>query len=1189
MDAIEVGVFRDERATEAHLRTKPEGHCSLHPSSTVSDGRLRGSTMSLRAGGVVLTPVDEPVSDRINLESSDGQMRIISQAISGRPELAHLAADGYAIKPLGAGASGEFQTTGAHFLFSGCIHSTEACMYFDLVACSGARVTSFAHKHAVPWLRHSGDKLCPGLLVHTLSLVEAQDDHAVLCAVGYCYKPLCEFADLSPYMAMVDVGTRTIWVVPFSLDRESVGHESTLIAPLAIRVTGTRVRYVVPERLFHMPGVNTGMCPPELARFVSADKLGFERAWRARLGEREQPREERGRSEVRDSPLVASMRSTRVTVMLENGLEPPDAPWGAVCLVRLGTTLEVSVPASRPERAAPSAFYAPVFPGSTASGTQRSLLLCTHSADLSTERYREHVASVPTVVYVTAGAFKEADVGASHHRIHGVMVVVGARLDDLASLSVPAMRLMGARSVVLYFDSERHYFLRGAPGIWRFLPRALAFGAEVEFAVDSISARAHWPYISLQADRGVLFHGAIVGADAVLAAVRAADPNDPDPELACALAQLRVVLDAAETRDLKSELVAKLAAHSEAIVAPIRARRAELVRALVEDARADPELGTLKHAEREARRQLRALADLIESVCSERVASSRASASLDLQCAARRDLIAQRVDEAARMSDAEFGELLAFVPFFAIAEATPHIEGLLRAVSSPESMEASLVALAPSTAPVRLSTRAVTLDGDTVAAVVEYAPDVRHVLEAASSVAFPMGGRSCVPFAVTDAALSWDGGGRDWMRDANERAAQLLRIKLRGCFAGIRQFAIDPASRELTLALVAMLLSLAQSVCARGVAAERDETTQQMLRGVLHLLFSVSASGSAPALWVFQLTQPQAALKLPASPGQWNVYAGVLECLVRLAAPETARADVRRAACALVCLALRRGYADAATEPLRAGVGPARADAQAHAARLSDERRQWARAAMLVLWPPVDAPDEDFFATVRVADPQGAARSLLASAPHGMRAYRRALAALAKGDSEPHDVRRETAKYFSRWSGAFADAKAAVLHGADLSTLDARAELVARVMRVGVVVTNYATFASGDRARMAGDAELARLKWPTGAREWCGRAPLDVDPTKTWRALLGAQSEGHLPSAGAEAPPRVAEPEREVPTLDVVARAARVPIAPLTRILEALGLEADDAREAVRILLRNWRDANAADAAATAYLVARAG
>ena len=291
MDVIEVGVFRDERATEAHLRAMPEGHYSLHPSSTVSDGRLRGSTVRVRGARVVLTPVDEHVSDRISLESSDGQMRTIAESIRCRPELAHLAAEGYAIKPLAAGSSGSFETTAEHFLFSGCVHTG---VYFDLVACSGPRAATYAHKSAVPWLRHSADKFCAGLLVHTLSLVGTEGGHAVLCAVGYCYKPLCEFAALWPYMAMVDAETRTVWVVPFSLDRESIGHASTLIAPLAISVRGTRVRYVVPERPFHMPGARGARAPrspsgpsgPSSASSASSARSAGGRRWSSRCARR---------------------------------------------------------------------------------------------------------------------------------------------------------------------------------------------------------------------------------------------------------------------------------------------------------------------------------------------------------------------------------------------------------------------------------------------------------------------------------------------------------------------------------------------------------------------------------------------------------------------------------------------------------------------------------------------------------------------------------------------------------------------------------------------------------------------------------------------------------------------------------------------------------------------------------------
>jgi hypothetical protein len=41
-------------------------------------------------------------------------------------------------------------------------------------------------------------------------------------------------------------------------------------------------------------------------------------------------------------------------------------------------------------------------------------------------------------------------------------------------------------------------------------------------------------------------------------------------------------------------------------------------------------------------------------------------------------------------------------------------------------------------------------------------------------------------------------------------------------------------------------------------------------------------------------------------------------------------------------------------------------------------------------------------------------------------------------------------------------------------------------------------------------------------------------------------------------------------------------------MLATLGLDVEDAREAVRIYLTTWRDVNAADAAAVAYLANKA-
>jgi hypothetical protein len=55
-----------------------------------------------------------------------------------------------------------------------------------------------------------------------------------------------------------------------------------------------------------------------------------------------------------------------------------------------------------------------------------------------------------------------------------------------------------------------------------------------------------------------------------------------------------------------------------------------------------------------------------------------------------------------------------------------------------------------------------------------------------------------------------------------------------------------------------------------------------------------------------------------------------------------------------------------------------------------------------------------------------------------------------------------------------------------------------------------------------------------------------------------------------------------------IAVKARLPSAPIERMFNVLGLDADDARAVLRLNLRGWQDVNAADQSAIVYLVGRA-
>lgn len=341
------------------------------------------------------------------------------------------------------------------------------------------------------------------------------------------------------------------------------------------------------------------------------------------------------------------------------------------------------------------------------------------------------------------------------------------------------------------------------------------------------------------------------------------------------------------------------------------------------------------------------------------------------------------------------------------------------------------------------------------------------------------------------------------------------------------------------------------------------------------------------------------------------------------------------------------------TEPMLTST---RLNTLADSFRERDERIQWARACMLFFRAcdslTVDGPFPDeptFFELPSIGQlgPSGPsaqsaeiakiAASLLGSAPRGrMLEYTRALRKVASGETyDKAKIRHVGARYFVRFSGAFAGAKQSAIvlaaQGDPLATeaLQARRALVARFLGVdvaSVVPSNFAAFVSCDEAKMRGDEEIATHKSPGARRpcDWYGRptrgyTPLDVPAASTWRALLRAAgidgsvlNDGTDPSGTDEASGSNGASGASESAVDGVATRALEKVgsaltladvlsvsdgskcavgltasgacSALARMFATLGLEVEDAREVVRLCVRSWRDVNAADDAALVYL-----
>ena len=1219
---IHVAHFRTEAETHDYLLRMPDGD-SAPVSVTIDGARADGVMLVRRSAGVERVPFGAGHADFRNGASSDGAMMQSARAARTFAELAR--ASGYTMRPLAQGSSGTFVTGRRHFLFSGSAKVPGKQDYFDLTIFSGTSVACYSKRHGVGGITHSGDLYADGraLLMHTLCANATATTRLVVSGVGYNLAELVTFEHLLPHISMVNDEAETILVAPFTLDRASIG-DSTLLSPLVLEITPIdaeriRVRYTVPAAPVCFSGVTTGSqgcdCPPALKAIFRAVEADFESDF-ARLATAE--RAPAGHAApvavgAERTSLEAAIEATSATVFVQDGLAPPPARWNAdLVLCRVGTTLRVSVPQTAPGTSPPSVAYTTALAGS-ASGPQSGLKLYGPSeSPVSARAWLAHVTTRPSVLYMSIDGVRESEVATADYRFNGVLVVVGPRVSselaarsaELCAVSAPCTRLMAACGVVLYFDGDAHYMYRGAGSARFYGLRPCAFAEPVEFSVDALEAGAPFAFAVPQACRAVFFMGKMTTVEAIVERMRVASVERLAAlrtELVFAYEQIGVAFDATETRDLKRRMLAIAHENIAALLAPFAEQRRALLVSAFGGGCAKRELGELRCAEREARREVEFIVADLEALVSVRVASSKNA--LDVQGSARKSQIAARVLEASELSDAEYADLVCTVPFFVVAE-TRDIAALLGAASSAPAMEGWLVEFGAGRAvPVRRAQWGGPLDSETIAAVLD-APSVPGALESTvASIVFAMRGvvdgeevtRSFLPMPVFAEALAWQGEYVDWMQETGKRTCQLLRMKLRGFFARLRAFPIGEGSHELTLALLSLSLSLAEGL--EGDAPE--DTSQQMLRGLVYLSFTVAASGKEPESYVFQLAQPHAKLETPRTPGHWHIYARALAALLKLAVPESARRVFRLNACRLISVAFRRGYVDRITARLRDGTRVADAAAKRSSMVERDERVQWVRACFLLFRASRRevSTDPAFYELPAPIDARATAAFLLAHAPHGAKPVRRALAALLDSDSAsraPGPV-GYFAGYYLRYSGCFRHAKQLVLDGGAIGALDARRAEVAAFLGVAVTVPNYAAFAEGDRAKMLGDAELERAKWVRGADDWCcGRAagyePLSIDAAATFTGLLARAVGGGVPAhaRAADADPVATEiVAARAPSVTIasVTTRASLPLEPIARICHLLGVDDAAAREMLALYLTNWRDVNAADAIAASFLM----
>jgi hypothetical protein len=741
---------------------------------------------------------------------------------------------------------------------------------------------------------------------------------------------------------------------------------------------------------------------------------------------------------------------------------------------------------------------------------------------------------------------------------------------------------MGSCAVILILDeaTAQHFYYRGPHALWSGLfEENLRFGDQVaDFSVERFeqfvlerqldcTAPTPFSFAVPAGEKKIVWEGRVVESAQGIVTLLAAVPSVEAlltlrPMIQSAFAQISVGYSTTEVRDLQLQIREIGNKHINLLLAPVRQRREEIKRLLTPETLEEfsKELNALRGTERAMNREVKFILDDLELLSSCQLTSTR---NVSLQSSMRKAAIQQNVADANSMTPAEFGDMLEAVCDWCIIGQAHDEEmlKLLKAISAknlepvfletgddliarmleeyawPEDLRLALekhrtrecnqikgpICLCPNCTMFDPSTMACLLEGTGAGEA-----DAHLLATKGTPVAFRLQEQtSCLVVPCRNDAREWNGEDVDFMNRTNKPDVAKFRILFRAHLSNLRlrDCPIDVKSQELSLGSVLMMMSLMESIRSRmdhvPTEGDRDTTTCEMMRGLMDIAMTFASAGTTPASFVFQLTQANANVTLPSTPGEWTLY-GWLPRLFEYTAMKqgTVTAQTRL----LVVRALRKAIVDPLTEPLRKEVAAMKKSNAIDAQKARDADLQWKAAAMelFVRFDPVSGLENG---SISVEAAAAVAQKLLAHVPevgktNMTRLFVRTLKIInAREELDAEDwayVRDYTAQVHNKRSGCFRESKREAVQSRDpKAVLEAGVRKVASTLKIDaskVAVQNRKSFEVQEdaideekRMRMKGDAELMRAPW-------CSRKALDIDNELTCEQLLAGLLVGVTPS-----------------------------------------------------------------------------
>lgn len=450
----------------------------------------------------------------------------------------------------------------------------------------------------------------------------------------------------------------------------------------------------------------------------------------------------------------------------------------------------------------------------------------------------------------------------------------------MTSLNRDCLCMAGPNSIVLVSIDNELYWYRGVcwPGLVNNLP-TFAEKVTQTFKSDSLKIwldnggynTLPWPkYIllnekSMEKGISLWFNGKKLKEMAEVATLihelSFEELKRNQEKLQDLLTQTSIILGPAELTNLVTSFITQINLKTEAIISPINAKIKSLAAKALEDTTAKNQIASLIAQRRMIPKGISQFLSHLETLTSQRASSSKRA---DLNRIIRKTTIQNNVNRVRNMSRDDQLEYIASVEEWLITSLTPGIVNNLQYLGQNQPNSAFRIAALKqqlTNSSTGLLPRCPELDGITVSALVEQS--LSHPLMSKNGVAVArmddgVGFGSVLPIPMLPMFVDCKSPyGLAWTEITNLPEISTYRIALRStiCEATCtRDFNISPSSKELSFFLIHFFLTTARelSKCILNIPTF-DSTICKMIRTLVGLAITTSASGQTPASEVFTL------------------------------------------------------------------------------------------------------------------------------------------------------------------------------------------------------------------------------------------------------------------------------------------------------------------------------------------------